>query len=553
MHDDIWPIRPSIQPFESISSWIKRISEKYLNDIPHLLKLNSMRNIYEDIYDLDPSEDILSFLSKYMDYDITDLRKHTLAYYDNHFPDFIYTKKTSLIRKLNKLDGFNATVWLTPPFFEKYNAKWKSQNKFCTFCLKEEIPYYKIYWRFTFYNACHIHNVLLLDRCGTCNSKFRYFKNGYKNKQKITLDKCPKCLVYLHNSKTQNATLKTSNILLSIFFEKASPLKNMDSTTFLGIFWKIFSLILRRNEDYLQKIFDKYGYRYEKEMNHLLRNYYLTEISYRLAVEHQSINELIPCLECNKMFGSNGSLTMHLKYVHTDPKLKCDKCGQLYTLKTDLKYHKKRVHYSEEINCVFSNCDATFPDTFNMTKHLHKMHSEDLKVLIIQTIEELNKKKKNITFAEICRITRIPVTVFEKHKFFYLIVRPHLDKRHSDRYIKLPKLTYEERNSHYENLTKSAIEELMQSDLTINTKNVFRKTKYSCATLNKYPSLRILIEKYRKQQKLSRYIKRVLEALNYLKVSNIPISYSSISTKTKIAHKTLMTYQEIRELIKLSS
>ena len=60
---------------------------------------------------------------------------------------------------------------------------------FCPVCLREDkAPYFRKQWRYLFYNACPKHQVYLVDRCGGCFERVRFYKMSVND-----------AIVYCHN------------------------------------------------------------------------------------------------------------------------------------------------------------------------------------------------------------------------------------------------------------------------------------------------------------------------------------------------------------------
>ncbi|QKF58405.1 TniQ family protein [Aliarcobacter lanthieri] len=124
----------------------------------------------------------------------------------------IFTKKTK-----NKVDILSLTLKKYTGYLyedEIMNANNKvfiSNMKFCPICLgKDNIPYFRQYWKFIFITTCVKHNCYLYDACPKCNSKISIIKMYQDSKSYIY---CHKCGLDLRKSKKQ--TIK-ANVIYGI-------------------------------------------------------------------------------------------------------------------------------------------------------------------------------------------------------------------------------------------------------------------------------------------------------------------------------------------------
>ena len=80
---------------------------------------------------------------------------------------------------------------------------------FCPICLSEgSTTYYRKHWRLAFYSVCHIHHVVLLDRCPECSSPIEFHRIGFGSKLEPIpegkLDHCHNCSFNLGGSSTKS-------------------------------------------------------------------------------------------------------------------------------------------------------------------------------------------------------------------------------------------------------------------------------------------------------------------------------------------------------------
>ena len=110
---DYWPIRPKIQPFELLSSWIKRISQKYANLIAPIMNLNDLGRVHYDYIDINPSKELLHHLSINMLVSIEEIKKHCFKFYESNFPLIKYPNRKKTPRRILNIPITN------PPFLLK--------------------------------------------------------------------------------------------------------------------------------------------------------------------------------------------------------------------------------------------------------------------------------------------------------------------------------------------------------------------------------------------------------------------------------------------------
>lgn len=77
--------------------------------------------------------------------------------------------------------------------------------QYCPTCLDtDEVPYFKIHWRFAWHTVCIKHECLLLDRCGHCHSAIQPHRKTSNSKDITLCSVCDKSLCFdKRNTKTK--------------------------------------------------------------------------------------------------------------------------------------------------------------------------------------------------------------------------------------------------------------------------------------------------------------------------------------------------------------
>ncbi|MDD5405608.1 MAG: TniQ family protein [Sulfurovaceae bacterium] len=96
----------------------------------------------------------------------------------------------------DKVDVFNLTLktysgYIQENDIEIASNRFFSDLKFCPICLrKDNVPYFRKYWKLAFSTVCTLHNCFLYDSCPQCNSKLSILK---MHKDKFAFTYCSKC------------------------------------------------------------------------------------------------------------------------------------------------------------------------------------------------------------------------------------------------------------------------------------------------------------------------------------------------------------------------
>lgn len=460
---DYWPIRPQIQPDELLTSWIKRISNRYTNSIADIMDVKTLHGIHYDYIDLDPNEDLLNHLSKNTLIPIQNLMHHSFQLFKDHFPSL-----NSNFNDVNRVLKYPLTK---PPFLLKlYSNSSKNSNvRYCPLCLSEEIPYFRIYWRFGYYTACVKHKILMQNTCPICSKPIQFFNT------KSHIHECQSCHADLRLAPQIPTQVDAIKVFHEAFWEKISPCKNLSSQVFLHYYWKTFIQIINRYDNYVNKILAKYGYRYETD-NSLILNHNIMSLVWDLFKEEDAEPEkLLPCLECNSTFKKSSELDAHIEYKHLIPSYKCKHCGELYPSKSSLKIHQNE-HKNGTHQCNL--CQSYFTTKSRLSKHMIRAHKEQLIKKINNIMKDMSIQGKRITYANLSKIGGFSTTVFEKHTDIHDMIKDFIRKSMSKiqmEYFDTKDLPDSLKISSRKKLIQKAIQNLIQDGIAPTQRTVSRK------------------------------------------------------------------------------
>ena len=79
------------------------------------------------------------------------------------------------------------------------------------------------------------------------------------------------------------------------------------------------------------------------------------------------------CTECNKCFGTEKSLELHMKH-HGDKEFVCDKCDYRSATNGGLRLHIESKHEGIRHPCSFENCDAVYTFKGTLDNHIKTDH-----------------------------------------------------------------------------------------------------------------------------------------------------------------------------------
>jgi hypothetical protein len=128
----------------------------------------------------------------------------------------------------------------------------KAISRFCPLCLKtDQIPYFRLEWRFVAWRWCPLHNCLLEDVCGNCNRAvqlpFNLMYVALKNAQAWNLSYCKYCqqsltdnvpseIHFKHMSATDADMLTNGRALLSaLYFGYYHSTQNEEKRSLSGL------------------------------------------------------------------------------------------------------------------------------------------------------------------------------------------------------------------------------------------------------------------------------------------------------------------------------
>ena len=80
------------------------------------------------------------------------------------------------------------------------------------------------------------------------------------------------------------------------------------------------------------------------------------------------------CTECNKCFGTEKSLELHMKH-HGDKEFVCDKCDYRSAFNGGLRLHIESKHEGIRHPCSFENCDAVYTCKGTLDNHIKTDHN----------------------------------------------------------------------------------------------------------------------------------------------------------------------------------
>lgn len=527
---DFYPFRPKIQSNEALTSYIKRLAQRYLNRIADILDLPKIKGVYPDKIDLYLNKKLLAHLSKNTLISVEKLSSHTLQHYSDNYP--IDEKN---IKRNNKYPISK------PPFILRFNTERSNQGniRYCPICLSESIPYFRLYWRLGYYTACHSHQILLHNSCPSCNSQIRYFKD------KIQIERCYQCNAELSSAQKIYVDVSIVKILHNAFINKNTPINFYTSKEFLSLFWKAYLNLFNMDKKYVKNLLKKFNITKEYD-NPLSFHHNLLSLVWKLIQKNEyKLERLIPCLHCDWKFPNRHQLEGHLKYIHIDPSFECELCGELFYQEYDLILHKK-IHKEENFRCIF--CNSPFTTEWRMTKHYHRAHSEELRERIIKVIESFKEENISITFAKVARKANIPVTVFEKHPEFYNLLSKYRNK-FKIRYFESLKLKENERKKTQEEIIIDVIDNLMKKGIKPSRKNILREMEMSGPIFWKKPHLSNLITEKVMLFELERREQQIKNAIEGLKKNRKKITINAIVRETRICHRTINKYPTLINMI----
>lgn len=161
---NLWPIHLKPYQDELLSSWLVRLAHA------HGLKLQTFcnlvfgrdRNIWNRDIDKLAPDWLVDHLSQATGTSVNDVKLTTLKSYEG------------LLYEHHQPNG--NTRWITPLGIY-HRIHHHPGLQYCSMCLaNDEDPYFRKYWRLAFYTECHIHHILLHDRCPNCKFPINFHR-----------------------------------------------------------------------------------------------------------------------------------------------------------------------------------------------------------------------------------------------------------------------------------------------------------------------------------------------------------------------------------------
>jgi hypothetical protein len=176
------PIHPQPRDGEILSSWMVRLS---LENRFHLHTFYSKllgykHQIWTRDVDRSATSELIQLLSDCSSCPIEKIEATTLRHYDG------------LMYEDVRLHG--VARWIVP--LGIYHRLHRRGMQCCPACLKDEIPYYCLKWRTSFFTICEKHRCFLIDECPNCGAKVEYHRLGigkYSDAGVRDLKLCSQC------------------------------------------------------------------------------------------------------------------------------------------------------------------------------------------------------------------------------------------------------------------------------------------------------------------------------------------------------------------------
>lgn len=132
-------------------------------------------------------------------------------------------------------------LWL-PPVGRSGNTRHFGQQ-ICPACLREDLmPYYRGQWRLALMTSCHIHTLLLLDRCPSCGEAIQVLKS---DECQNTHSSCWRCGIDFRSSPTTQAEYpSTVRVFNKFITDNWAPIGEYGSVHTL-IYFRMLHLLVR--------------------------------------------------------------------------------------------------------------------------------------------------------------------------------------------------------------------------------------------------------------------------------------------------------------------
>lgn len=165
-HFDVLPIHPSLEPYESLTSYCTRIGQanliKSVNGIAFTLFPESFARLIQNLSDLPP------------------ISVSTMAKATNQTEERIFESTFYYLGK-----NFERSTHPQP--LGRFLSGAVAQSlRFCPICVSEK-HYYSLLWRFNHITGCEEHGCKLLDCCPNCGNKLPLLHSP------LIISRCPTC------------------------------------------------------------------------------------------------------------------------------------------------------------------------------------------------------------------------------------------------------------------------------------------------------------------------------------------------------------------------
>lgn len=178
----LWPIHLKPKPDELLTSWLVRLAMAHAQKLHTFCSLTWYgKPIWNRDIDKSADAEILQVLSSKTGTALERVRMTTLASYEG-----------VLYEKHNR---FGPTAWIMPVgVFHRTRKQYGLQ--YCPRCLSEDRdPYFRRRWRLAFIVMCNEHNLLLCDRCPSCQAPVNFHRNELGNHKKYVTTSLTHCYV----------------------------------------------------------------------------------------------------------------------------------------------------------------------------------------------------------------------------------------------------------------------------------------------------------------------------------------------------------------------
>lgn len=189
------PIHPNPKPGELLSSWMVRLAlaNGYCAHTFYKAVLGYTKEIWTRDIDCCATEELVEVLSNATGLDANAIRNLTYKSFEG-----------SLFEHLNT----HAKHRWIQPIGIRHRLHTYPGLQFCPKCLDEDVSYYRMNWRFSFYTFCPKHSCLLQNRCPACNNPISFHRVAIGKKREVPkireIGICSFCGYQLNNSPIEH-------------------------------------------------------------------------------------------------------------------------------------------------------------------------------------------------------------------------------------------------------------------------------------------------------------------------------------------------------------